>query len=199
MFSIDQLIKYKQYLNTIQQYLDKCFEDQAEYIFCKSGCAHCCKNGVYPYSELEFEYLMTGFFNLPKDKQILVKQKIDKIKTDLLSATNNKKYYHACPFLSDDDKCLVYDYRGIICRNFGILQIDSNNNVSMPFCETMKLNYSNIYNDEKEKFDYNKVKELGLKNPPKPFPVSRNLLMDKDLFADEPLNFGETKPLAKWF
>ena len=68
----------------------------------------------------------------------------------------------------------------------------------MPFCESLGLNYANVYDDEKEKFDYSLIDKLGLQNPPKPFPVTRNLLMDKDLFESEPLDFGGTKPLIEW-
>ena len=64
MFDFEILKKYKQYLNAVQKMLDSYFEDQKEFIFCKKGCAHCCERGQYPYSRLEFDYLMIGFFKI---------------------------------------------------------------------------------------------------------------------------------------
>ena len=194
----ERLKTYKQYLNTIQSVLNKYFENQAEYIFCKKGCAHCCKKGVYPYSEVEFQYLTLGFMNLPQNIQMKITEKILKLKEEYKNCETKNEFYHACPFLGDDDECLVYDFRGIICRNFGILQINSENRVLMPFCQSLGLNYSNVYDDENRKFDFSLVEKNGYKNIPKPFPVSRKLLMDKDLFEGEPLDFGESKALIEW-
>lgn len=194
----ERLKTYKQYLNTIQSVLNKYFENQAEYIFCKKGCAHCCKKGVYPYSEVEFQYLTLGFMNLPQNIQMKITEKILKLKEEYKNCETKNEFYHVCPFLGDDDECLVYDFRGIICRNFGILQINSENRVLMPFCQSLGLNYSNVYDDENRKFDFSLVEKNGYKNIPKPFPVSRKLLMDKDLFEGEPLDFGESKALIEW-
>ena len=58
MLDYNKLELYKKYLNTIQSFLDKYFEDQKEYICCQKGCAHCCEKGAYPYSQIEFDYLM---------------------------------------------------------------------------------------------------------------------------------------------
>lgn len=194
----EKLKKYKQYLNTIQSVLDNYFENQSEYIFCKKGCAHCCKKGIYPYSEIEFQYLILGFMNLPKEIQAKITDKTLKIKEAYNKAENKENFYHICPFLSDNDECYVYDFRGIICRNFGILQINSENRVLMPFCQSLGLNYSNVYDDKKRKFDFSIVEKMGYKHIPKPFPVSRKLLMAEDLFEGEPLDFGESKALIEW-
>ena len=198
MLNTEKLFEFKKYINTVQAYLNKCFENQSEYLFCKKGCAHCCKRGTYPYSELEFEFLMFGYINLPQNMQLQIRENILSLKIEAKSQLKNDSFYYKCPFLTKEDICALYEYRGIVCRNFGILQIDSNNEVSMPFCETLGLNYSNIYDNNQEKFDYSLVNKLGFKNIPKPFPVSRNLLMDKDMFENMSIVFGETKPLYEW-
>ena len=74
-YTIEDFTKYRQYLNTIDEVLAGYFEDQKEYIFCKKGCAHCCKTGQYPCSELEFRYLQLGFFKIPlKEQQEVIKR-----------------------------------------------------------------------------------------------------------------------------
>ena len=49
---------YEKYLKFVQEKLNKFFEAQSPYISCKKGCAFCCKNAQFPYSELEFNYLV---------------------------------------------------------------------------------------------------------------------------------------------
>ena len=197
MIDFEKLAQYKQYLNSIQSLLDSYFEHQSDYICCKKGCAHCCEKGVYPYSELEFNYLMLGVLNLPDNKKIEIAKRIDELKKNYKDFKGDE-FTHRCPFLDEDKTCTVYDYRGIICRNFGILQINDSGKVLMPFCQELGLNYSTVYSDKERKFDFSHIEELGYKHAPKPFPVSRNLLMDKDLFKDEPLDFGESKALIEW-
>ena len=63
-YTLEDFTRYKQYLNTVKKIIDSRFEDQKEFIYCKQGCAHCCKKGTYPLSRIEFEYLSLGFLNL---------------------------------------------------------------------------------------------------------------------------------------
>ena len=195
---IDRLLNYKKYLNSIQSILDNYFENQSDYICCKKGCSYCCEKGVYPYSELEMQYLFLGAANLSRDDKIEIRQRIEELKEEY-KKFKGEKFLHRCPFLNNNKECMVYDYRGIICRNFGILQVNDSGRVLMPFCQELGLNYSTVYDDSQSKFNFDKVEELGYKHAPKPFPVSRNLLMDKDLFEGEPLDFGESKAMIEWF
>ena len=71
-YSIEDFADYKAYLRTISKHLDFCFENQKEYICCKKGCAHCCESGQYPYSSLEFNYLLLGFFQIERNEQLKV-------------------------------------------------------------------------------------------------------------------------------
>lgn len=197
--TIRKLSKYKSYLNTIQPLLDKYFEEQKDYVFCKRGCSYCCEKGVYPYSEIEFQYLYLGYLNLSKEEKIEIAKRTAKLKEDYLnSKISGEKFIHRCPFLRENGECSVYDFRGLICRTFGILHIDKENHVTMPFCQELGLNFSNIYNKETKNFNYDVVEEKGYAHPPIPYPITRPALMDKDLFEGEPLDFGETKALIDW-
>ena len=150
MFDYEQLKIYKQYLNTIQAFLDKCFEEQKEYLYCKKGCAYCCERGTYPYSQIEFDYLMIGFLNLDMETKNEVVARIKTIKEEYGNSENKEKFKHRCPFLNQENICLVYDYRGLICRIFGLLKPSQDGEIIMPFCQSLGLNYSKIYNKEKK-------------------------------------------------
>lgn len=197
-YTFEDFTRYKQYLNTIQQVLDSYFEDQKEYICCKKGCAHCCKKGNYPYSDIEAKFLLLGFFKIERSQQIKVIEKIKKLKEEYSKTENKKDFSHACPFLSDENVCLVYDYRGLICRTFGLLTIQASDEITIPFCNALGLNYSKVYDQAKKKLDYNKIKELGYKRMPDAHKTNLKTLMSEDFFEGEPIKFGEIKPLVEW-
>ena len=52
------LKNYLNYLRFVNDKLNKFFEKQKPYIFCKKGCGMCCKNAQFPYSKIEMDYLM---------------------------------------------------------------------------------------------------------------------------------------------
>lgn len=192
MVDFEKLKLYKQYLNTIQDLLDSYFENQKEYLACKKGCSYCCEKGQYPYSELEFEYLLTGFMGLPDNEKQEIIERIKELKE-----TYNGEMYK-CPFLGKDNACMVYNYRGLICRTFGLLKPDKNGEIIMPFCQSLGLNYSKVYDRERKMLDENLIKNGEYKNTPKAYQIGLKTLMSEDLFEGEPLKFGEIKSLIDW-
>ena len=198
MLDFDNLELYKKYLNTVQDFLDKCFEDQKEYISCKKGCAHCCEKGAYPYSQLEFDYLILGFFKMDLKEQQKVIKRIQDLKEEYARIEDKEKFMYRCPFLNDEKVCTVYDYRGVICRVSGLLKYGKNEEIVMPFCQSLGLNYSNVYNREEKMIDLNLIEKYGYKNRPKAYDLSFKTLMSKDLFKDVVIDFGEIKSLIEW-
>ncbi len=197
-YSLEDFSKYKQYLNTIQAVLNRYFDDQKEYLCCKAGCSHCCEHGQYPYTDLEFKYLLLGFFKIEKKEQTKVIQRIQDLKEKYKNFQNKSDFSHRCPFLSDDGTCLVYDYRGLICRTFGLITQHTSGKYTLPFCHSLGLNYSEVYNSETQKIDYEKVKKQGYKNLPNAYRTNLKTLTSKDFFEEEPIIFGELKPLIEW-
>ena len=79
------LCNYAVYLEFLNEKLKKFFESQKPYIFCRKGCAKCCKNSQFPYSAIEFRYLLNGALTL--DKRI--QEKIEANIKELLVSINN--------------------------------------------------------------------------------------------------------------
>ena len=85
---------YKKYLDIIQNKLDSFFDRQKEYIFCKDGCSKCCQDAQFPYSEIEYEYLLEGYKKLPKETQEQIKQNAQNVqsknKTIMIQTKNSR-------------------------------------------------------------------------------------------------------------
>lgn len=190
---------YEKYLEYLNGKLGEFFEKQKDYIKCQKGCAKCCKNAEFPFSFLEFKYLMQGFMTLEKEKQDLIEDNIFKIIEDKKIFTG-KKFSYDCPFLIDD-VCSVYKYRGIVCRTFGLLIPDSNDadNTKIPFCYKEGLNYSNVFDEEMNTLSTKKFEELGFKTPPLGFNVSHTYLTSEYFETNYNLKFGAKNILIDWF
>lgn len=198
-YTLEDFFVYKRYLNTIDVVLKRYFEDQKEYIFCKKGCSHCCEIGHYPYTDLEFKYLLLGFFRIPMKEQQKVIKRIQDLKKEYQECENKKKFEHRCPFLDDEGVCTVYEYRGMICRTFGLITMLDDGGCVIPFCQELGLNYSNVYDPINKKIDMEKVKKLGFKNIPYPRKTSLKTIMSPEMFeGDSPIDFGERKALIEW-
>ncbi len=185
------LENYEKFLESVDSDLKKIFDYQREYLACKEGCAHCCKRGDYPMSELEFEYLMLGFEKLSEELKA-------KIKENIKIAKSSSRESYICPFLINDS-CSVYQYRPFVCRAFGVLTEDSKGNPAYPFCTTLGLNFSGIYDAEKQQLSSELVAKKGYKIFPKIFRLSNNVIMQLPLAKQLNLDFGKAKIMVDFF
>ena len=168
------LDKYIEFLEYLMGSLNKYFSEQAPYITCKMGCAKCCSNGDYPFSEIEVEYLKQGFNKLDdKTKEII----LSNIKQIIIDKKNNTKetFTYKCPFLIDN-VCSVYEQRGIICRTFGLIYLKEGAKMQIPFCAYEGLNYSNVLDPEKDMLMADKMKDLGIEVEPKAYNIHYSFL-----------------------
>lgn len=186
------------YLNYLAKKLEGFFEQQAPYICCKKGCAKCCRNGEYPFSKIEFDYIMVGFSQLPVDVQIKINEKVKKIKKAKEAAKDNTEFTYECPFLINNE-CSVYNYRGIICRSFGLMYVNSEGAPKIPFCTFEGLNYSNVIDLKTKIFSSEKFKKLGVEQEPLAYNTAYSFLTSKDIEKNFAIEFGEKKPLIDWF
>lgn len=193
------LNNYLKYLEFVDTKLNKFFERQKDYIFCKKGCGLCCKNAQFPYSKIEMQYLLLGCKYLSPETFNKIELNIDKIVKDKANF-KGKKFVYDCPFLIDN-VCSIYNYRGIICRSFGLMSIikETDKKTQVPFCYAEGLNYSNVIDPETRQVSGEKYKQTGIKEEPLAFNVSYEYLTCKDFEESFNFTFGEKKPMIEWF
>lgn len=193
--------KYIKYLEILSEKLQKYFEQQAPYIFCKEGCSICCETGVYPFSKVEFEYAMKGFEALDEELKDKILEKVKRIKTERGDAPG-KEFMYECPFLTDK-KCSIYNHRAIICRSYGLLyfvdKADGSQEYKMPCCISEGLNYSNVYDAQKKVISGEKYAKSGFSQEPLSYNVSLAFLLENEITKELSLDFGEQKALIDWF
>lgn len=192
-----RLADYLLYLAYLTKKLDGFFEKQSPYIFCKRGCSKCCENGEYPFSELEYNFIMIGFSKLSPEIREEILLKVKKIKEE--KEKSNGEFCYKCPFLINHE-CSVYEFRGIICRSFGLMSINPDGLSKIPFCAFEGLNYSNVVEPDTKIISTEKYKKLG-ENIPEPlaFNVGYKFLTSEDIEKNFNLHFGDKKPLIDWF
>lgn len=191
------LNNYLTYLQFIDSKLKKFFEKQKPYIFCKKGCGLCCKNAQYPYSKIEIDYLMIGAWQLDLETKRAIAQNIKKIKKQK-SEFNGDMFKYDCPFLINNE-CSVYEYIGIICRSFGLINVGTDGRIKVPFCCFQGFNYSNVMEDGENKISEEKFKKLGIEEEPVAFNTNYDFLTDSDFERGFNFKFGEKRPMIDWF
>lgn len=182
------LKRYEKFLIEFDKELESIFNSQNQYLKCKKGCSKCCEFGDYPFSQLEFSYLTKGYLNLDYEKRLIVQQNIKKLLSEKEKNTK-ERFEHICPFLVNNE-CAVYDYRGLVCRTFGVCYYDDEKGfVKVPECVNFGLNYDGFYNE--------KTKELKIPDIP-----NVNLRIDK-IFESETakkynIDSGQIRPMLDW-
>lgn len=201
MVKIDDLQKYKIYLMYLNKKLGEYFKEQAPYIFCKAGCSSCCEKGEYPFTEIEFAYLMLGIQNLDKKTLEIIEKNIELIsiqKNNHDDLKKTEKFLYKCPFLIDK-KCSLYEYRGIICRSHGLAFFNKGEKVLVPACVDEGLNYSNVYDFENRTISSEKYKNTGIAQEPLAHNIGVNYLTKNEITQMIGLDFGEIKPMYEFF
>ena len=69
----------------------------------------------------------------------------------------------------------------------------------MPACVNEGLNYSNVYDFDLNSISVEKFKELGVEQEPLAHNVGLSFMSNNDLTEKLELDFGEFKPMYKWF
>ena len=73
-----------------------------------------------------------------------------------------------------------------------------NDKIAMPFCQSLGLNYSKIYDSEAKTFSMDLIKKHGYKAMPKTYDLRFKTLFNEEIFVDEKIDFGEIRPLMEW-
>lgn len=179
---------YEKFLKDFDELIKNLFDDQKRYVKCKKGCSKCCEKGDYPYSQLEFSYLTQGYISLPQNTKILVQQNIRNLKMDK-KEFKGEKFEHRCPFLINGE-CCVYNYRGIVCRTFGLCYYDDiNGYVRLPDCVNQGLNYSEFYDKGNHTLNIQNVPKVNLR-------IDR--VLNSNLSEEYQLESGEIRSMLDW-
>lgn len=179
---------YSEFIKEFDTVLKLLFTSQKKYIKCKKGCANCCSKGEYPYSQMEFAYLTQGFINLPEDKKIIIQNNIKNL-IEEKQKNKNIRFEHKCPFLIENE-CSVYEFRGIICRTFGVCYYDDKEGyVRLPDCVFDGLNYSEYFDKETNILKITDVPMVNLR-------IDR--VLESELAKKYKISCGEIRPLLDW-
>jgi len=184
--------KYEKYLEIVGSYLDKYFKQQKPYIHCKEGCSLCCKCGEYPFTRLEMQYLMSGFMKLDEASKKTIREKISELKKEKQKTLENgEKFMYECPFLIDK-RCSVYDYRGLICRNHGLMTMftnkDKKETFQIPYCAREDLNYSIVYDKKRGTISKKLWRKSGIKQEPLSYNVGLDYLLNNEFTQNLNIN-----------
>lgn len=185
--------RYEIFLYTLNKELQKMFDNQAEFIKCKEGCSYCCEKGEYPFSELEFNYLIEGYKQLDSNTKKIIKENIKQINKEK-SKNTDKIFMHKCPFLIDK-RCSVYNNRGIICRTFGLLCEHNDGRLTIPFCHEYGLNYAQLYDKELGQLIDERDGIKLSKTEPAAFRIERDNIMNLSIAKNLNIVWGNSKTM----
>jgi len=131
-------VKYEALANQAAQAFDRVTADHADCVRCEIGCSDCC-HALFDLTLIEALYINHRFneaFEPDEKARILenankIDRQIYKIKreaygeltsgkdeTTILSEMAEKRV--RCPFLNDEEQCVLYEHRPITCRLYGI-------------------------------------------------------------------------------
>lgn len=184
---------YLKFLDHLTGNLNRYFENQAPYIKCQKGCAKCCSNGDYPFSEMEVRLLKVGYSALDSDTKEIIEANIRDIAWNKKNNTE-PKFTYQCPFLINN-MCSVYEYRGIICRTFGLISLKKDSKMQIPFCVDEGLNYSNVMDEKTRMLSTEKMQALGIEQEPIAYNVHYSFLTSEKIEHAFDFQYGEKGPL----
>jgi Fe-S-cluster containining protein len=117
---------WKEIVPTIHAKVDDTL-GKVENLACKPGCAHCCKLTVeaLPHECMEVvdHIRFSDRFSREARATILDKLRDAVTRTEGLDAAAYRALDLSCPFLGDNNLCMVYSVRPFACRSFGSVNV----------------------------------------------------------------------------
>ncbi len=131
-------LKYEELAKKCSSLFESMKSRYREEIKCKQGCVDCCY-ALFDLSLIEAMYINKKFYEtVPKELQKKILSDADKIdrqiykikrwaykerqkgvsEEKILEEVSKKKI--RCPLLSEDNRCIMYEYRPITCRLYGL-------------------------------------------------------------------------------
>ena len=150
--------KYAHQVADIYKQMDLAYKASADaYDFVCNGCEdNCCNTRFFHHTHIEFGYLVVGLRQLSDRQQDQIIEIAHQVceKTQQLLASN-KRVWLMCP-LNVHGKCLLYDYRPMICRLHGIaheLTFPGKPVQYVPGCDAFSLHFNVLNLNDYYTFD----------------------------------------------
>ncbi|HKL83515.1 MAG TPA: YkgJ family cysteine cluster protein [Desulfobacter sp.] len=131
-------VKYEAVVNMVDQVFDRVKQEYPKEVFCREKCSDCCY-AIFDLTLIEALYLNhkfnENFSGKEKAELIAIADKTDralaKMKRDAYKKVKDgadqleivgkmSQERVRCPLLGENDLCLMYEYRPITCRVYGI-------------------------------------------------------------------------------
>ncbi len=112
-------------LRAFWRLMDRAFEEKTWQLKCKRGCGHCCHTGV-SVTQMEWDGIMDRVKQNGIDLDVLIKRSQKTIRRIRDTLGKKKDLDHVewhrlvvnqpCPFLDDEQACIIYEDRPLDCR-----------------------------------------------------------------------------------
>lgn len=137
-----QYNKYSTFLDRLRliyEAMDQKYKEAADYyeFHCQGCYENCCLTRFYHHTLLEYLYILEGYNTLEPGRQIeTMKRALEVCRKTDEADKKGVSVRLMCP-LNFDEKCILYNYRPMICRLHGIpheLQKGAQNVIHSPGC-----------------------------------------------------------------
>lgn len=110
------------------------YEKYPDSVRCRIRCCDCC-NAIFGLFPIEAAYINYHFFRLDRKVRRDALRRAEKAEGEILKAKDSLKVFDEdpkmkvygigkqrvrCPLLSDKEECVLYEYRPVICRIYGV-------------------------------------------------------------------------------
>ena len=148
-------MRYRDILGQADAFFRRVARDQPAQLQC-NGCSLCCF-GLFEIAAADIAVLAEGLAQLhPARRKAVIRRALTIVESaahpDLraASASDREAFFGrtdsvACPNLSDDGRCVVYEHRPLVCRTFGLPLREGDRYIG-DICE---LNFADATDDEK--------------------------------------------------
>jgi len=161
---------YKRVLDRADEFFRGVMESQARNLQCGRGCSLCC-HGLFEIGSGDVPLIAEGLESLhPMRRKMIVRRAVEIVASSQhpnlrdCSPIDKEAFFERtastpCPNLNDRGECLIYEYRPLVCRTFG-LPLRNGDQYLGDVCE---LNFTEATDGEKRAaaWDLQNEDELG--------------------------------------
>jgi len=122
---------YKSILNRADAFFRSVMDTQPQNLQCGRGCSLCCY-GLFEIGSADVPVIADGLAKLhPQRRAMIIRRAVEIIATSRhpnlreCSPIEKEKFFDRtsstpCPNLGESGECMIYDFRPLVCRTFGL-------------------------------------------------------------------------------